>query len=98
MYKVIPRYCRRQYRPGNEPDSRGNMRVSKQGRRFFRTVVLGTFALAALVWMAMDQFGIAGDEMLDLLLVTVLVVGLVIFVAACVAGLWIGLRKLLGRR
>ena len=72
--------------------------MSKQGRRFFRTILLGTFALAALVWMAMDQFGVARDEILDLLLVTALVVGMVIFVAACAAGLWIGLRKLLGRR
>ena len=72
--------------------------MSKQGRRFFRTILLGTFALAALVWMAIDQFGIAREEMLDLLLVTALVVGLVIAMAACVAGLWIGLRKLLGRR
>lgn len=72
--------------------------MSKQGRRFFRTILIGTFALAALVWMAMDQFGIAGEEMLDLLLVSALVVGLVIIVAACVAGLWIGLRKLLGKR
>jgi hypothetical protein len=72
--------------------------VSKQGRRFFRTIVIGTFALAALVWMAMDQFGVERDEMLELLLVTAVVVGLVILVAACVAGLWIALRKVLGRQ
>ncbi len=72
--------------------------MSKQGRRFFRTILIGAFSLAALVWMAMDQFGIARDEMLDLLLVTAMVVGLVIFIAACVAGLWIGLRKLLAKR
>jgi len=72
--------------------------VSKQGRRFFRTIVIGTFALAALVWMAMDQFGVKRDEMLELLLVSAVVVGMVILVAACVAGLWIVLRKLLGRQ
>ena len=72
--------------------------MSKQGRRFFRTIVIGTFALAALVWMAMDQFGVERDEILELLLVTAVVVGLVILVAACVAGLWIALRKLLGRQ
>jgi hypothetical protein len=72
--------------------------VSKQGRRFFRTIVIGTFALAALVWMAMDQFGIARDEILELLLATASVVALVIFADACVAGLWIGLRKFLGQR
>ena len=72
--------------------------MSKQGRRFFRTIVIGTFALAALVWMAIDQFGVERDEILELLLVTAVVVGLVILVAACVAGLWIALRKLLGRQ
>ena len=72
--------------------------MSKQGRRFFRTIVIGTFALAALVWMAMDQFGVKRDEMLELLLVSAVVVGMVILVAACVAGLWIVLRKLLGRQ
>jgi hypothetical protein len=72
--------------------------VSKQGRRFFRTIVIGTCALAALVWMAMDQFGVERDELLELLLVTAVVVGLVILVAACVAGLWIVLRKVLGRQ
>lgn len=71
--------------------------MSRQGRRFFRTILVGTAALAALVWMAMDQFGIARDEMLQLLLVTAATVGLVILAAAGVAGLWIGLRKLWGR-
>ena len=98
MCKVILRYYRRQYHPGSEPELCGNIRVSKSARRFFRTIVLGTFALAALVWTAMDQFGIARSEMLELFLVTALVVGLAIFAAACVAGLWIGLRKLLERR
>jgi len=46
----------------------------------------------------MDQFGVERDEMLELLLVTAVVVGLVILVAACVAGLWIALRKVLGRQ
>lgn len=59
-----------------------------------RTILLGTFALAALVWVAMDQFAIAPEVMLNLLLVTAATVALIILVAACVAGLWIGLRKL----
>ena len=68
--------------------------MNKVGRRFLRTILLGTFALAALVWMAMDQFGIAREVMLNLLLVTAATVALIILVAAGVAGLWIGLRKL----
>ncbi len=94
---MIPLCCRRLHRPKNEPDDRGSIRVSRQGRRFFRTILVGTAALAALVWIAMDQFGIARDEMLQLLLVTAATVGLVILAAAGVAGLWIGLRKLWGR-
>jgi hypothetical protein len=67
--------------------------LSRQGHRFFRTILIGTFALAALVWMAMDQFGIARYEMLELLAVTGMVVGVVIAIAAGTAALWIGLRK-----
>jgi len=40
--------------------------VSKANRRYVRTIVIGTAALAALVWMAVDQFGIPQEEMLEL--------------------------------
>jgi alkylhydroperoxidase/carboxymuconolactone decarboxylase family protein YurZ len=68
--------------------------LTKQGRRFFRTVLISTFALAALVWMAMDQFGISRDQMLELLAVTAVLVGFVIAISAATAALWVGLRKL----
>ena len=71
--------------------------VNRQGRRFLRTILIGTFALAALVWMALDQFGVSSEEMLELLLATGIVVLLVILASAGVAALWIGLRRLLRR-
>jgi len=71
--------------------------MSRQGRRFIRTILIGCFALAALVWMAVDQFGVPREEMLELLLATALVVGLVIAAAGGVVLLWVGLRKLRDR-
>ncbi len=71
--------------------------VNRQGRRFLRTILIGTFALAALVWIAVDQFGVSSEEMLELLLATGVVVLLVILASAGVAALWIGLRRLLRR-
>lgn len=53
--------------------------------------------MAALVWSAVDQFGIPWEEMLDLLLVTVVVIALVIALSAACVGLWLGLRKLLDK-
>ena len=71
------------------------MTVSRGSRRYIRTVLLGVVAMAALVWMAVDQFGISRREISELFLGTVLVVGMVIAAAAVMALLWIGLRRLL---
>jgi hypothetical protein len=51
--------------------------------------------MAALVWSAVDQFGIPWADMLNLLLTTVAVIGMVIACAAVCVGLWVGLSKLL---
>jgi hypothetical protein len=69
--------------------------VSSGNRRFYRTLLLGIAAMAALVWVAMDQFGISRGEIGELLLGAVLAVGMVIGAAAVVFLLWIGLRRLL---
>jgi len=71
--------------------------VSRPARRYVRTTLIGTFALGALLWIAVRQFGVAWEELLELLLVTGLVVLLVIVSAGSAALLWIGLRKLLRR-
>ena len=69
--------------------------MSRQARRYVRTVLIGTAALAALVWMAVDQFGVSREEMFELAVATALVVLLVIAAAGSAAIAWIGLRKLL---
>jgi hypothetical protein len=69
--------------------------MSRPARRYYRTIVIGTLALAALVWMAVDRFGVSWRELLELLLATGLVVVSVIVLAASAALVWILLRKLL---
>ena len=71
--------------------------MSRASRRYYRTIVLAVLAMAALVWVAMEQFGISRQEMTGLFLGTVLVAVAVIASAAVVALLWITLRKLLRR-
>jgi hypothetical protein len=71
--------------------------MSRANRRYYRTIILGVVAMAALVWVAVDQFGISSEEMLELFLATLLVVALVIVAAALAVLLWVGLRKILAR-
>lgn len=71
--------------------------MSKATRRYYRTILLGVAAMAALVWSAVDQFGIPWEDMLDLFLGTLLVVVLAIAFSALLALLWAGVRKLLRR-
>ena len=71
--------------------------MSKASRRFYRTLVLGLAALAAMIWAAIDQFGIARQDMLDLLFGTLVIAVGIIALAALGAGLWLGVRKLFGR-
>ena len=71
--------------------------MSRASRRYYRTIILGVLAMASLIWVAMDQFGISQQEMIGLFLGSVLVtVGVIVF-AALVALLWISIRKLLRR-
>ena len=69
--------------------------MNRAGRKYYRTIVLGIAAMAALVWAAVDQFGIDWEEMLGLFLVTLAVIALVIAAAAVAVGLWVVLRRLL---
>ena len=71
--------------------------VSKATRRHYRTVLLAVMAMAALIWVAMDQFGISRQEMTELFLGTVLAALLIIICAGAITLLWMGLRKLLHR-
>lgn len=71
--------------------------MSRANRRYYRTILLGLAAMAVLVWAAMDQFGISRQEILELLVATVLAVCLVITLAAGFALLWVMLRKIVQR-
>ena len=70
--------------------------MSRAGRRYVLRIVLAVTALAALIWVAADQFAIPPEQIQTLFVSTLLAVGLVIVAAALCAGLWIALRRLLG--
>ncbi len=74
------------------------MSAGKSLKRYYRTVILGIMAMAALVWVAMDQFDIPREDMAELLLITVLVAVAIILCAAATVLLWVGLRKLRARQ
>ena len=97
MSHAIPRYCPRRRRTVIGRSGR-RMPNRRANRRYVRTVALGVLGLAALVWVAMDQFGISRQEMSDLFLWTVLVISVVIVVAALAVLVWMGLRKIARRR
>ena len=71
--------------------------MGRAGRRYVLRIVLAVAALAALIWVAVDQFNIPREEIQALFLSTLLAIGLVIVAAAACAALWIALRRLLGR-
>ena len=71
--------------------------MSGATRRYYRTIVLAVLAMAALIWVAMDQFGITRQEMTELFLGTVVAALVIILCAGAITLLWVGLRKLLRR-
>jgi len=71
--------------------------VSSATRRYYRTIVLAVLAMAALIWVAMDQFGISRQEMTELFLGTLVAALVIILCAGAITLLWVGLRKLLRR-
>jgi phosphoglycerol transferase MdoB-like AlkP superfamily enzyme len=72
--------------------------TGRHNKRYYRSTVLGIVAMGALIWVAVEQFQIAPQEVAELALATVLLVLLVIVAAAAMALLWVGLRRLLRRR
>lgn len=69
--------------------------MSRANRRFYRSIALGVAAMAALVWAAMDQFGISRRDIGELLLGILLAAAGIIVLAGVCAAAWIGLRSLL---
>ena len=72
--------------------------MSRAARRYYRTLLLGLAALGAMLWVAIDQFGIPHRDMLELLAGTLLATGAVILGAAAVVLVWMALRRLWRRR
>lgn len=70
--------------------------MSRQGRRYIRSILIAAFSLAALVWTAVDQFGVERKEMLDLFLTTGAVVLIIIVLSGSFAALWVVLRRFRG--
>ncbi|MCB1730787.1 MAG: hypothetical protein KDI04_09440 [Halieaceae bacterium] len=71
--------------------------MSRARRRYYRSIVISLLALAALLWVAVDQFGISGAEIRELALTSLLVLLLVILAAAGAVAAWMLLRKLFRR-
>ena len=71
--------------------------MNRARRRYLRTTLLGVAAMAALIWSAVDQFGISWEEVWRLFLGTLVGLLLVIAAAALVALCWVGIRQLLRR-
>ncbi len=71
--------------------------MNRSGRRFHRSLVLILAALGALVWVMLDQFDVPREDVQVLILGSMSLVAAAILGAAVVAGLWIALRKWLGR-
>ena len=53
--------------------------------------------MGALVWVAMDQFNVSREEVVELALTAVITVGIAIGGAAFVTVIWVLLKKLVGR-
>ena len=69
--------------------------MKKANRKYYRTIFLGVAAMATLIWAAVDQFGIPWEDMLDLLLASLLMILAIIVAAAVCFGLVVGLRRLI---
>jgi hypothetical protein len=73
------------------------MAKSRANARYRRSLILGILALASLVWVATDQFGIPPQDMAWLLLYVVVGLMVVIVIAGIAVALWLGVRKLVRR-
>ncbi|MFU8763268.1 MAG: hypothetical protein ACNA7T_02030 [Haliea sp.] len=71
--------------------------MSKRKRRYVRTIILGVLAMGALVWGAVDTFGVPLEQLWALFLQTLAVLAVLMLAAAAVAALWSLLRQLLKR-
>lgn len=68
----------------------------KQGTNsFYRTLLVRVAAIGVLLWVAVSQFGFSREDVTNLLIAALWVVGCTIGVGALCALLWVGVRKLM---
>jgi len=72
--------------------------MSKAQARFRRSILLGVLALSTLIWVAVDQFDIPREDMAWSMVYTLVVVLGIIVSAAVAVGIWLGVRRLLGKK
>ncbi|MCB1855313.1 MAG: hypothetical protein KDI05_10570 [Halieaceae bacterium] len=72
--------------------------MSGARRRYYRTTLLSVLALGALLWVAVDQFGLRPGEIRELLFASLLALLVVVLAAAATVAVWVLLRKLFSRR
>ncbi|MEH6571052.1 MAG: hypothetical protein V7709_18380 [Halioglobus sp.] len=73
------------------------MATSRANARYRRSLILGVLALASLVWVATDQFGIPPQNIAWLLVYILAGMLGIILIAGTTVALWLGLRKLVQR-
>ena len=67
------------------------MRFFRRGYR--RTAVLGTLAMAVLIWAAVDRFEVPAERVWAMFQTTLLLVGLLMLAAALPAALWVAWKR-----
>lgn len=71
--------------------------MARSSRRYWRTIVIGTLSMAVLLWAAIDQFGVAPQDLWRLFIGALLGAAIVVFAAGAVFLVWLVLRRVLGR-
>ena len=73
------------------------MATSRANARYRRSIILGILALASLVWVATDQFGISPQDMAWLLVYVLAGMLGIVLTAGITVALFLGVRKLVQR-
>jgi len=72
--------------------------MTRAHARYRRSILLGVLALSSLVWVAVDQFNLPREDMVWLMVYTLVGVLGIIVMAAVAVGVGLGVRRLLGKK
>lgn len=67
------------------------MRLFRRG--YLRTAVLGTVAMAVLIWTAVDRFEVPIQQVWTMFQASVLLIGLLVLSAALTTALWVAWKR-----